>query len=172
MSGVKLRGLFALTLGLVFLVGWLANTVYSEARYSGVQTPLEFINFTLNNSERPSSGDHTSLDKIMVYDEYAIINVSGLSLAQYEDTNSMDPTLDSECTGLEIVPRENDLDIGDIVAYRSSKINGLIVHRIVDIETDVNGEKYYILKGDNNSKPDPEHIYFDQIEQLLIGVLC
>ncbi len=172
MSGVKLRGLFALTLGLVFLVGWLANVVYSEARYAGVQTPLEFINYTLNNSEKPSSGDHIDLDKIMVYDEYAIINISGLSLAQYEDTNSMDPILDSECTGLEIVPREEDLDIGDIVAYRSSKINGLIVHRIVGIEKDENGVNYYVLKGDNNNRPDSEHIYFDQIEQLLLGVLC
>ena len=171
MSGVKLRGLFVLTLGLVFLIGWLSNTVYSEVRYSGVQTPLEFLNYTLNNSERPSSGDHTSLDKIMVYDEYALINISGLSLAQYEDTNSMDPILDSEANGLEVVPREQDLDIGDIVAYRSNKIDGLIVHRIVDMGVDENGKTYYTLKGDNNSKPDTEQVYFDQIEYLLVGVL-
>ena len=167
MSGVKLRGLFALTLGLVFLIGWLSNTVYSEIRFSGLQTPLELF----NNSERPSSGDHTSLDKIMVYDDFAVINISGLSLAQYEDTNSMDPIIDSEANGLEVIPREEDLDIGDIVAYRSNKIDGLIVHRIVGNGTDENGVKYYILKGDNNSKPDPEQVYFDQIEYLLVGVL-
>ena len=172
MSGVKLRGIFALTLGLVFLIGWLANTVYSEARYSGVQTPLEFINYTLNNSEKPSSGDHIDLDKIIVYDEYAIINISGLSLAQYEDTNSMDPILDSECTGLEIVPREEDLDVGDIVAYRSEEIDGLIVHRIIDIQTNENGENEYIMKGDNNSRPDSKPVEFSQIKYLWLGVLC
>ena len=171
MSGVKLRGLFALTLGLVFLIGWLSNTVYSEVKYSGVQTPLEFLNYTLNNSEKISSGDHTSLDKIMVYDDYAVINVSGLSLAQYEDTNSMDPILDSEANGLEVIPKEEDLNVGDIVAYRSNKIDGLIVHRIVNISVDVNGNTYYTLKGDNNSKPDSEQVSFDQIEYLLVGVL-
>lgn len=167
MSGVKLRGLMVITLGLVFLIGWLSNTVYSEVKYAGLQTPLELF----NNSERLSSGDHTSLDKIVVYDDFALINISGLSLAQYENSNSMDPTLDSEANGLEVIPKEEDLDIGDIVAYRSTKINGLIVHRIVGESKDENGKTYYILKGDNNSRPDPEQVYFNQIEYLLVGVL-
>ena len=108
----------------------------------------------------------------MVFDEYAIINVSGLSFAQYEDTNSMDPFLDSECNGLEIVPKEEDLDVGDIVAYRSTKVDGLIVHRIVGTGFDQNNGEYYILKGDNNSRPDPEQVSFNQIEFLLVGVIC
>ncbi len=167
-----MKWLFTLTVALIFALGWLSNSVYSEIKYAGVQTPLEFINYTLNNSDKPSPGDHIDLSKIMVYEDYAIINVPGLSLAQYEDTNSMDPVLDSECTGLEIVPKEEDLNVGDIVAYRSEEINGLIVHRIVTIGTDENGEKYYIMKGDNNSEPDSKPVYFDQFEQLLLGALC
>lgn len=161
-----MKWLLTFTVALIFALGWLSNSVFSEIRYSGLQAPLDI----LNNSERLSPADHLSVDQIQVYDDYAIINVPGLSLAKYEDTNSMDPLLDSEATGLEIVPREEDIKIGDIVAYRSKKVDGLIVHRIVNESVDENGKKYYVLKGDNNSKPDLEPVYFDQIEYLLVMV--
>lgn len=162
-----MKWLLTFTVALIFALGWLSNSVFSEIRYSGLQAPLDI----LNNSERLSSSDHTDVNKIQVYDDFAIINLSGLSLAKYEDTNSMDPLLDSEANGLEIVPREEDLNIGDVVAYRSNKVDGLIVHRIVNESVDENGNKYYVMKGDNNSKPDLEPVYFDQIEYLLIGVI-
>ena len=161
-----MKWLLTFTVALIFALGWLSNSVFSEIRYSGLQAPLDI----LNNSERLSSGDHINVNQIQVYDDFAVINISGLSLAKYEDTNSMDPLLDSEANGLEIVPREEDLNIGDVVAYRSKKLDGLIVHRIVNESVDENGRKYYIMKGDNNSKPDLEPVYFDQIEYLLLMV--
>ena len=162
-----MKWLLTFTVALIFALGWLSNSVFSEIRYSGLQAPLDI----LNNSERLSSCDHINVNQIQVYDDFAVINISGLSLAKYEDTNSMDPLLDSEANGLEIVPREEDLNIGDVVAYRSKKLDGLIVHRIVNESVDENGNKYYVLKGDNNSKPDLEPVYFDQIEYLLIGIV-
>ncbi|MDP4012956.1 MAG: hypothetical protein Q8R00_05125 [Candidatus Nanoarchaeia archaeon] len=168
-----MKALITITLILVFALGWGTNALYAEAKVAGVQTPAEFLNFTFNNSERLSPSDTISEDQIWVYEDYAVINVSGLSLAKYEDTNSMDPVLDKEANGLEIRPYSpKDLNIGDIVAYRSvNNTNSLIVHRIVNTSTDKNGNLFYILKGDNNAQPDPERIYFNQIEYKLIGVL-
>lgn len=162
-----MKWLLTFTVALIFALGWLSNGVYSEIKFSGLQAPLDI----LNNSERLSSADHTNVNRIQVYDDFAVINISGLSLAKYEDTNSMDPLLDSEANGLEIVPREGDIHIGDVVAYRSKKVDGLIVHRVVNESVDENGKKYYVLKGDNNSRPDLEPVYFDQIEYLLIGIV-
>ncbi|MDP4012391.1 MAG: hypothetical protein Q8R00_02190 [Candidatus Nanoarchaeia archaeon] len=168
-----MKTLILTTLLLVFTLGWISNTVYTEAKYSDIQSPLEFINYSLSNGEKISPSDTVPEDQIWVYDDYAIIHLGGLSLAKYEDTNSMDPVLDKEANGLEIRPYSTkDLNIGDIVAYRSiNNTNSLIVHRIVNTSTDENGNLFYILKGDNNAQPDPERIYFNQIEYKLIGVL-
>ena len=161
--------LFAFTLILVFSLGWLSNSVFTEAQFAGVESPLEFVNYTLNNSDRISPSDTINESDIWVYDDYAIINIPGLSLARYEDTNSMDPILDKEANGLEIVPQSvDDIKLGDIVAYKTEQ--GLIVHRVINQSQDENGT-FFILKGDNNAQPDPEPVYFNQIEYKLVGVL-
>ena len=69
---------------------------------------------------------------------------------------------------------EEDVEPQDPKIVRSTKkvINPDIHHPIVeDISVEVNGNTYYTLKGDNNSKPDSEQVSFDQIEYLLVGVL-
>ena len=83
----------------------------------------------------------------------------------------MDPVLDASANSLEIDPEIDKLAIGDIVSYRSNELNGLIIHRIVDINEDSAG-RYYILKGDNNNAVDPEKVRFEQIQGVVIGVLC
>ena len=40
----------------------------------------------------------------------------------------------------------------DIIVYR--KDNHLIVHRLIEVKQDENGEKHYILRGDANNKSD------------------
>jgi len=71
---------------------------------------------------------------------------------------------------LEIVPSsEKDIHIGDIIAYRTE--DGLIVHRVVNKTTDKTGKTFFILQGDNNSKPDPINVSFEDIEYKLVGVL-
>ncbi len=120
-------------------------------------------------NERPSPYDHIKENQIVVYDNYVIIKIPGVSWTSYTDTNSMDPVLDKESNGLEIEPKEpKDIHIGDIVAYESQ--DSLIVHRIIDIKEDSEGI-YYVLKGDNSPIEDPEKVRFEQIKYLLVGVI-
>jgi hypothetical protein len=162
--------IFTITLILVFSLGWLSSGIFAEARFAGIESPLEFVNYTLNNSDKISPSDTINESDIWVYDDYAIINIPGLSLARYEDTNSMDPILDKEANGLEVVPSSvQDINLGDIIAYQ--KGGNLIVHRVINQSVDINGTTFFILKGDNNAQPDPEPVYFNQIEYKLVGVL-
>jgi len=121
--------------------------------------------------EKTSPYDRISENQIHVYSDKIIIDIGDASWASYADTNSMDPILDYGANGLELIPQsENDLFIGDIVAYESKITNDLIVHRIIDIKEDESG-KYFTLKGDNNRITDPERVKFSQIKYVLIGVL-
>ncbi len=65
-------------------------------------------------------------------------------------TGSMKPTIYGNKLAL-IKAEENDLKIFDIVVYFNGK--DYVVHRIVDIK-ELNGEKFYLLKGDNNLVTD------------------
>ena len=164
-----MKALITITLILVFALGWMTNIVYTEVKFAGIESPAEFLNYTLNNSERIRPSDTISEDQIWVYDDYAIINVPGLSLAKYADTNSMDPVLDSEANGLEIVPSSpDDVNVGDIVAY--SHEDGLIVHRVVN-KTVKDGKVIFTLQGDNNLRADRVNVTFDDIKYKLVGVL-
>jgi len=119
--------------------------------------------------ERPSPHNHISEKDILVYDNKVVIQIPGVSWTAYENTNSMDPVLDQEANGLEIVPNSPDnIYIGDIVAYESPE--GLIVHRVIEKGQDEEGY-YFILKGDNNPVQDPGKIRFEQIKFLLVGIL-
>ena len=105
-------------------------------------------------------------DNIHIYKDKVIIDVEGASWSQYADTDSMIPILDKGANGIEIIPKsQDDLFIGDIVAYESEQ--GLIIHRIVGIE-EKDGIKYFELKGDNNSKSDPEKVTFEKIKYVTI----
>jgi len=121
------------------------------------------------NAERPSPHNHILEKNIIVYEDKVVIYIPGVSWTSYEDTNSMDPVLDKEANGLEIVPKSpNDIYVGDIVAYETDQ--GLIVHRVIEKGEDEQGG-YFILKGDNNSEPDPGKIRFEQIKYLLVGII-
>ena len=118
-----------------------------------------------------SPHDRIKESQIHIHQDKIIIDIEGASWASYADTNSMDPVLDYGANGLELKPKsEDDLFIGDIVAYESKITNELIIHRIVDIKEDSQG-KYFILKGDNNITKDPEKVRFSQIKYMLIGII-
>ncbi len=121
------------------------------------------------NNERPSPHNHIPEKNIIVYDNKVVIFIPGVSWTSYKDTNSMDPVLDKEANGLEIVPESpENIYIGDIVAYEAPE--GLIVHRVIEKGEDEQGV-YFILKGDNNPEPDPGKIRFEQIKYLLVGII-
>ena len=135
---------------------------------------ITLVSFTLANQTPEdiiSPYDRVRENQIQVLSDKVIINIEGASWSRYEDTNSMDPFLDKGANGIELIPKnENDLHVGDIVAYESKYMQGLIVHRIIDIKENEEG-KYFILKGDNNKTEDPEKIKFNQIKYVLIGII-
>ncbi len=62
---------------------------------------------------------------------------------------------------------------GDIVTYKSKYAEGTIIHRIIFKGTEEGKGTYYLLKGDNLNRPDPEKIYAkdNRIENVLVGII-
>jgi len=131
-----------------------------------------FLSFTLAKTEEQISPSNTiDRSQILISDTQIQINIENAILVSYNNTNSMDPILDTEANGIEIpVTDETELNIGDIVSYKADWNETLISHRIIDIQEDEQGI-FYTIKGDNNSSEDPGKVRRDQIEYKLIGVL-
>ena len=148
-----------------FLLGFIASILLTNfyANFLNLEFPLS------KSGEIISPYDHVKESQIDVYGDRVVINLEDVSLAEYANTNSMDPLLDEYSNGLEVKPEsEDDLHIGDVVAYQTSI--GLVIHRIVGIDYDEKG-KYFVLKGDNNQEKDPMKVRFNEIKYLLVGVI-
>ncbi len=122
------------------------------------------------SGERNSPGDWLDDEQIKVLQDMVVIKQKDVILSSFADTNSMDPLLDASAHGLEIKPTRGELEVGDIISYKSDFLGGVVIHRIVEIGGDEEGI-FYVAKGDNNINNDPEKIRFEQIEGVLIGVL-
>lgn len=154
---------------LIFLFGWYASLVYSDLSFDFSRKEVPFASDKNNKEFAPA--DRVKENQILVFDDKILINVEDASWSTYMNTNSMLPVIDKGANGLELVPKsEDEIQIGDIVAYESSYVNGLVVHRVIDISEDSKG-KYFILKGDSNKEADPEKVRFSQIRYVLIGVI-
>lgn len=164
MKNIIKEGIIVLiVLGIIFTIGWNANSIYTG------MSVYDEIPLVQEKSVIEFPKNRISEDQIQVYNNKIIINVKNVSLANYKDTNSMFPLLDKESTGIEIIPQtEEELQVGDIVAYNNSK--NLIIHRIVSIEKDEQGT-FYTLKGDNNPSNDTQKVRFSDIKYVLVGVL-
>lgn len=75
-------------------------------------------------------------------------------------SESMQPTIN--VNDIVIVKDSNDYHIEDIITFIID--NETITHRIINIETDENGEYVYTTKGDNNDVADENKIKKNQIE--------
>ncbi|MBS3108793.1 hypothetical protein J4409_02880 [Candidatus Woesearchaeota archaeon] len=150
-----------LVLFVPFLLGFIASTSFE--RGINLEMPLS------DSDERISPYDRIKDSQIYVFDDKVVLQIKDASLAEYANTNSMDPLLDEYATGIEVeVKSEDELHVGDVVAYETDI--GLIAHRIIEISYDNDG-KYFILKGDNNNGSDPYKIRFNQIKYVLVGVI-
>jgi hypothetical protein len=129
-----------------------------------------FLGYTFN--EQPAvtgavvlqPSNHILVDDISLSERQVCVSLPNATIAQYEDTNSMTPTLDADTHGIEILPVEGDIEIGDIIAYRVGEKS--IIHRVVDMN-----ESGYYTQGDNNKLRDPVVVQFDQIEGVVVGLL-
>ncbi|MFH1064634.1 MAG: signal peptidase I [Candidatus Woesearchaeota archaeon] len=125
----------------------------------------------MSSPERLSPSDHIKENQIHVYDNNIVLDVKGASWAAFTDTNSMDPFFDETANSIEIRPASSaEVNPGDVISYRSSITDGLIVHRVISKGVDSAGD-FFIVKGDNNPMQDPEKIRFNQIHGVLIGII-
>ncbi len=115
--------------------------------------------------------DTVSEKQILVYHDQVIIKIPNAQWASYLDTGSMEPILNSDSHGIEIIPKsEKEIHVGDIIAYNANWYDTPVIHRVVDIKQDEEGT-YYVLKGDNNKTIDPEKVRFKQIKYKLIAII-
>ena len=111
------------------------------------------------------------MDQIFVHEDEVVIKLKSPKWAIFTDTNSMDPVIDSTTKAIQVVPQaDNDINVGDIVAYESRYKEGIVTHRVVEINSDENGW-YSRLKGDNNDYVDPGKVRFEQIRRVVIAVI-
>ena len=150
-----------------FLIGILLGNFYSV---SALEKPFEFIGLK-SNSEIQMPKDRIKESQIKVFSDRIIIEINDPQWAKFANTNSMIPFLDEGANAIQISPEsENDLQVGDIISYKSSYVEGIVIHRIKEIGSDSEGI-YFIAKGDNNLSNDPEKIRFNQIERVLVGII-
>lgn len=131
----------------------------------------QFFDWEIDSEEQLfTPKDRIKESQITVGEDYVLLKIDNPIWSSYENTHSMLPTLSEGHNGLYVKPEGDwDLQVGDIVAYESGK--EIIVHRIVNIEQNADGELTFTLKGDNNPVVDPEKIKYEQIQRVLIGML-
>jgi hypothetical protein len=146
-----------------------SNQINSEET---LQNPLNEVMRTFSSTkERPSPLDRIKEEQILVTNKQIVINLENAKWAEFTDTNSMDPVIDAGSHAIEIIPQtEKDVQIGDIVAYKSEHATGTIIHRIVYKGEDEKGT-YYIMKGDNNPSNDPGKVRFEQITRVVVAII-
>ena len=60
-----------------------------------------------------------------------------------------------------------DIQKGDVVVYDAAWYDQPVIHRIINI-TDINGTTMYVIKGDNNGRPDPYYVTSEQIKEKVV----
>lgn len=151
---------------LVFILGWFSADMYKIISNLNVEKPL-----SVSGYEFSSPGDWVKESQIKIYSDYVLIKIKNATWGSFADTNSMDPLLDANANSIELKPQsEKELKVGDIIAYKADFVDGVIIHRIVKIDSDEKGW-YVVVKGDNNPHPDPQKVRFDQIKGVLVGVI-
>jgi len=173
----------------VFILGIIASNIY--AYYASAQGELQLPDnndggyefatdnavgrilsaFDEKSSEKPSPKERITEDLIQVSNERVLLNIKGAEWASFTDTNSMDPIIDSGSYAIEVIPKsEDELQVGDIVAYESEYAEGTIIHRIAYKGKDEKGI-YFVMKGDNNPTNDPGRVRFSQIKRVVVAII-
>src|SRR3989344_3990979 len=114
-------------------------------------------------SERASPADRINESHIRRYKSEIHLKLRNTTIADFNETNSMDPLIDSGAQGIQLtVESVGDIQIGDIVAYEPlEEPSEIVLHRVVEIGEDGNGW-YAITKGDNNAFADYGKVRFNQ----------
>jgi hypothetical protein len=121
--------------------------------------------------EVASPHDRIKEEQIHVYNDKIVIDLNNAEWASFTDTNSMDPVIDEGANAIEVVPKSyNEIHVGDIVSYKSSYVEGTIIHRVKSVGYDPDGW-YAIMQGDNNPTEDPEKVRFEQVKRIVVAII-
>lgn len=94
-----------------------------------------------------------------------VVAVSPLTLPvqlSYVDSDSMEPSIQKD-DGYVLVPA-SDVDVGDVITFRTEKRNTPFTHRVVDVT-----DEGYVTKGDNNRVTDQASGYDHVTDPYVIG---
>lgn len=175
-SQSKLNFLFFLlgiALTLFSIVGATAISGYVNGeKASNLNSPAaELSQNQENERDIPSPKDFFSEEQIRVYKDRVILDAENIQWASFEDTKSMLPIISNNSNALQIIPNcPDEIQVGDIVSYRSSYAEGIIIHRVAFIGNDNSGT-YFILKGDNNPSSDPGKVRCSQIDRKVVAII-
>ncbi|WP_409200288.1 signal peptidase I [Methanobrevibacter sp. DSM 116169] len=111
---------------------------------------------------------------------YAVIIIIGLMAAQHMNvvvSGSMEPVFyRGDIVVVEKVSflgiqefDPSETKVGDIVVYDAAWYSEPVIHRVINI-SDINGTKYYTIKGDNNKAPDPYLVEEERITQKVVMI--
>ncbi len=124
-----------------------------------------------NGEEKQSPADRIKDSDVNVFANSVRVDIKNAKWRKFIDSNSMDPLIDEGTTTIEIKPKnEDEIKVGDIIAYKVEGYDYAFVHRVVEIGNDENGV-YFVTKGDNYYKEDSAKVRFSQIEGIVVGIL-
>jgi hypothetical protein len=154
---------------IAFMLGVIINETYAGPNY--LEMPISPLSPLRAAPEQDSPSDWIKQEQINVYNDRIVIEIENPEWASFANTNSMDPVIDETSHAIQIVPKSaQDINVGDIISYKSDYAQGIIIHRIIRIGEDENGW-YCIAKGDNNPTQDPGKIRFNQITRVLVAII-
>ena len=182
--GTMARKTLLLIFVMIFAFGWFCSTAYStvfsniallntgNANIEVADSDSNLVDrYFFNNKERDSPSDWIDEEDIHVYSDRVVIDLGSPQWATFTNTNSMDPVIDAGSHAIEVEPvTPKQLQVGDIISYKSDYVDGTVIHRIVDIGQDSSGW-YCKTKGDNNPFEDPGKIRFGQIKRVLVAII-
>ena len=83
-------------------------------------------------------------------------------------SNSMQPKISKgDAVIIKKVSHENELKVGNVIAYYNSKNGKIIIHRITEIKKDDNGKNLYVTKGDANKSVDKYKLTYKEIRGVV-----
>ena len=124
-----------------------------------------------NGEEKQSPADRIQNSDINVFANSVRIDIKNSKWRKFIDSNSMDPLIDEGTTTIEIKPKnEDEIKVGDIIAFNAEGYDYAFVHRVVEIGNDNDGI-YFVTKGDNYYNEDHDKVRFLDIEGIVVGVL-
>ncbi len=85
-------------------------------------------------------------------------------------SGSMEPNINiGDIVIAKNIEDKEDIKVGDVISFRKGQ--GIITHRITNIQYDENQTIKITTKGDNNNTEDSEEVSYDDIEGRVIKVI-